>query len=84
VKIRISITLPEELARAVDQRANQQGTTRSHFIGAALRAFIAQLARDEQNARDLEIINRNADCLNLEARDVLAYQTSHLAEDNQS
>ncbi len=30
----------------------------------------------------LEILNRNADALNREARDVLAYQMSQLADDN--
>jgi hypothetical protein len=36
--------------------------------------FINQLIRGEQNARDLEILNRRADFLNAEAADVLAYQ----------
>jgi len=40
----------------------------------ALRAFVAQLLRREQNARDLEIINRRTEQLNEEALDVLAYQ----------
>jgi len=40
----------------------------------ALRAFVAQLIRSEQNARDLEIINRRAEQLNEEALDVLTYQ----------
>jgi len=44
------------------------------FIEAALRAFIAQMARDEQNARDLAVINRRADYLNQEAIDVLTYE----------
>ncbi len=40
----------------------------------AVRVFLAQLKRRERDARDLEIINRNADALNAEAEDVLAYQ----------
>jgi len=39
-----------------------------------VRAFIGQLIRNEQNARDLEIINRRADFLNQQASDVLEYQ----------
>jgi hypothetical protein len=35
--------------------------------------------RDEQNKRDLEIINRRADILNREGADVLTYQDQHLA-----
>ena len=74
MKIKTSITLSEELLRAVDKRTRQQKKTRSDFIEAAVRAFIEQLIRDEQNARDLELINRNADFLNREASDVLEYQ----------
>lgn len=74
MRIKISITLPDKLLQTLDQRAKQQKATRSHFIEAAVQAFIMRPARDEQNARDLEIINRNADTLNQEARDVLEYQ----------
>jgi metal-responsive CopG/Arc/MetJ family transcriptional regulator len=78
MRARVSITLPEELRRVVDQYAKQQRTTRSQFIEAALQAFITRPPRDEQNARDLEIINRNADTLNREAREVLEYvQPTH-------
>ena len=57
----------------IDKRVRQQRKTRSDFIETAVWAFIAQLIRDEQNARDLEIINRRARSLNREARDVLEY-----------
>jgi len=40
----------------------------------AARSLLASLARTEAERRDLEIINRNADRLNAEADDVLAYQ----------
>ena len=74
MKVKTSITLSEELLSAVDRRTRQEKRTRSDFIEAAVRAFIEQLIRDEQNARDLELINRNADFLNREASDVLEYQ----------
>jgi len=74
MKVKTSITLSEELLKAVDKRSKQQRKTRSDFIEGAVWAFIQQLTRDEQNARDLEIINRNADSLNQEASDVLEYQ----------
>ncbi len=74
MKIKTSITLSEDLLRAVDKRTRQQKKTRSDFIEAAVRAFIQQLIREEQNARDLDIINRHADALNKEAADVLEYQ----------
>ena len=75
MKIKTSITLSKDLLEAIDQRASSD-RTRSEFIEMALRAFIAQLIRNEQNARDLEIINQRADYLNKEAADVLAYQVS--------
>lgn len=73
MKIRISISLSEELLKAVDKCARQQNRTRSAFIEATLWAFIGQEARYKQNARDLEIVNQQADFLNREARDVLWY-----------
>ena len=74
MKIKTSITLSEELLEVMDGRVKQQKKTRSDFIETAVWAFIEQLAREEQDARDLEIINRRADFLNEEAADVLEYQ----------
>ncbi len=37
--------------------------------------YISQEEREQMNARDLEIINRNADQLNAEAEDILRYQS---------
>jgi len=73
MRVKISITLAEELLKAIDQRVEQQRTTRSNVIEAAVQTFIGRSTRAEQNARDLEIINRHADFLNREARDVLEY-----------
>ncbi len=73
MRVKLSITLPEKLLKAIDRRAKQQEKTRSSLIEASLRTFLAQPIRNEQNARDLEIINRNADSLNQEALDVLEY-----------
>lgn len=67
------ITLPTDLVQVID-RFSRSYKSRSEFVEAAVRAFIAQLIRNEQNARDLEIINRHADELNAQALDVLAYQ----------
>ena len=72
MKTKIAFTLSQEVLAIVDQRA--KASNRSELIETALWAYIAQLARDEQNALDLEIINRNADRLNQEAAEVLAYQ----------
>jgi metal-responsive CopG/Arc/MetJ family transcriptional regulator len=74
MKIKTSITISDELLKVVDKRAKQFKKNRSDFIEAAISAFIRQLIRDEQNARDLEILNRRAEYFNQEAADVLAYQ----------
>jgi metal-responsive CopG/Arc/MetJ family transcriptional regulator len=73
MKVKTSITLSEDLLEAIDQRVERY-KNRSEFIEIAVWAFIAQMMRDEQNTRDLQIINQRADYLNKEALDVLAYQ----------
>jgi metal-responsive CopG/Arc/MetJ family transcriptional regulator len=74
MKVKTSITISDELLKVVDKRAKQYKKNRSDFIETAISVFIRQLIRDEENARDLEILNRRADYLNQEATDVLAYQ----------
>jgi metal-responsive CopG/Arc/MetJ family transcriptional regulator len=73
MKVKTSIMLSEDLLKTIDQFSTRY-KNRSDFIEAAVRAFVAQIRRDAQNARDLEIINRYADRLNQEAEDVLTYQ----------
>ena len=73
MKVKTAITLSEELLDAIDKWSGQF-KNRSGFIEAAIRTYIAQIIREEQNAKDLAIINRQADRLNQEAADVLAYQ----------
>lgn len=73
MKVKTSVTLSEDVLKAVDEQAGTQ-KSRSEFIEKALRAYLDQLIRAKQDARDLEIINRQADRLNREAEDVLSYQ----------
>ena len=73
MKRKISITLSEDILNAIDKRSGD-AKNRSDFIETAVCAYIAQLIRAEQNAKDLAIINRHADRLNIEAADVLAFQ----------
>src|SRR3989304_8093051 len=73
MKIKTSITLSEDLIKAIDEYAGEYNN-RSEFIEKAVRVFITQLIRRQQDARDLEIINHRADYLNQEAMDVLTYQ----------
>ena len=72
-KIKIAITLSEDLLPAIDRRA-AEFKNRSDFIEVAIRAYLAQRSREEQDAGDLSILNRAADRLNREAIDLLGYQ----------
>ena len=73
MKVKTSITLSEDLLEAIDQRSSKY-KNRSDFIEAAIRAYLNKIIRDEQNAKDLAILNSQADRLNEEAADVLSYQ----------
>jgi metal-responsive CopG/Arc/MetJ family transcriptional regulator len=74
MKVRTSVTVDKGLLETVDKLSDKGD--RSSFIEAALRLYILQLVRNDQNVKDLEIINRRADDLNEEALDVLDYQVA--------
>lgn len=75
MKVKTSITLSGEVLRLIDQH-HAEYRSRSEFLERAARSFLANLARTEAERRDLAIINENADTLNAEAKDVLAYQVA--------
>ncbi len=70
MKIKISVTLPEELLVAIDG----VGEKRSAFLERAARALLAAMERAAVDARDLDVYERNAKRLNREAADVLGFQ----------
>jgi metal-responsive CopG/Arc/MetJ family transcriptional regulator len=73
MKIKTSVTLSEELIQQIDALSSQYGT-RSALIEQAVRDFLAAQAQRTRDAQDLEILNRRAEALNVEAEDVLLYQ----------
>jgi len=73
MKIKTSITLSDEVLKAIDLYIGAY-KSRSEFLETAARKFIVQLERKEAEQRDLDIINHRADSLNDEAADVLTYQ----------
>ena len=73
MKIKTSITITDSLLSLVD-RWCKESKSRSEFIETAVRSYIERLSREEQEKRDLDIINEFADELNEEASDVLDYQ----------
>jgi metal-responsive CopG/Arc/MetJ family transcriptional regulator len=76
MKIKTSITLSEELVKAIDQRHSN----RSEFIEKGMRAYLRQLKREERDAHDLEILNKYADELNREALETLEYSAYYNEE----
>lgn len=70
MRVKTSITLPQELLGRLDQIDKN----RSALLERAARAYLARLDKEQLDRRDLKIINRNADRLNREAEDVLGYQ----------
>ena len=75
MKVKTSITLSGEVLNLIDKH-HAEFHSRSEFLERAAMALLSHLARTEAERRDLEIINRHADALNAEAKDVLAYQVA--------
>jgi metal-responsive CopG/Arc/MetJ family transcriptional regulator len=73
MKEKTSITLSSDILAKVDRLAGSK-LSRSAFIERVLRIYLRDRARRKMHARDLERINANADRLNAEAEEVLAYQ----------
>lgn len=73
MKVKTSVTLSQDVLDAINDFTGQH-KNRSDLVEAALWAYIAQRARADRDARDLAIINEQADRLNAEALDALTYQ----------
>jgi hypothetical protein len=61
VRVKTSVTLPDDLLQEIDKA----GSNRSGFL---------EVAANQRDQRDAEILNAHADRLNREALDVLGYQ----------
>jgi metal-responsive CopG/Arc/MetJ family transcriptional regulator len=68
MKIKTSITLSEELIATLDKWRDDR-TSRSQLIETVLREYAIKRLRAERDARDIEIINANADYFNAESED---------------
>lgn len=69
---RTTVTLSEDLLQDVNEMSKEY-QSRSHFIETVLRTYVAQYKREERDARDMAIINENADRMNAEMADLLAF-----------
>jgi metal-responsive CopG/Arc/MetJ family transcriptional regulator len=73
MKEKTSITLSRDVLAGIDRVAGSK-QSRSAFIESVLQQYLRQRARAQRDARDMEIINRNAEQLNRDALDALDYQ----------
>lgn len=69
MKVKTSITLSQELLKAIDQRHSN----RSEFIEKGMRAYLRELKRRERDAHDAAIYAKHADELNRQALESLEY-----------
>ena len=73
MKEKTSITLSSDVLAQIDRTAGSKAS-RSAFIENVLREYFKAIVRAAINARDLELINANADYLNRESRELDEYQ----------
>jgi len=73
MKVRTSVTLSKDLLDELRAIMSPDART-SAVVEAALREYLAKRRKAARDARDLDIINRNAERLNREAEDALTYQ----------
>lgn len=74
MKVRTSVTLPEDLLVKIDRLTNKK-QTRSAVIETALRDYVAKSTPKRLNQKDIDIINRNAELLNKQVEETLEFQT---------
>ena len=73
MRVRTSVTLPQELLLKVDSLAGKK-QKRSVIVESALRSYLARAERRELNQGDIEIINQNAALINQQVTETLEYQ----------
>lgn len=78
MKTKTSVSLSENVLSQVDRLAGSK-QSRSAFIERVLRKYLSDRRKAALHARDLARIDRAAEQLNEEAADVLAFQVSPLA-----
>lgn len=73
MKVKTCITLSKDLLAKVDQAAGSR-QSRPAFIETVLRKYLWGRQHAKVQTRDLDLLNRAADRLNMEAEGVLEYQ----------
>lgn len=73
MKEKTSITLSREILRDIDKLSGSK-RSRSAFIENVLLHYLRESARSQRDARELQLINTNAEQLNRDALEGLALQ----------
>lgn len=73
MKEKTSITLSRDILRDIDKLSGSK-RSRSAFIESVLVRYLQERSRAQRDARDLELINRNAEQLNRDAVEGLGLQ----------
>jgi metal-responsive CopG/Arc/MetJ family transcriptional regulator len=82
MKEKTSVTLSRDVLKEIDRLAGRE-RSRSAVIEWVLREYLHQRQREQIHARDLEILNREADRLNAENEDWLQYQADPWANERE-
>lgn len=72
MRVKTSITLDDQVLRAVDRVAGK--SSRSRVIEEALVRYLKERTRRARDARDRDLIDRHAKRLNAEMADILQFQ----------
>jgi metal-responsive CopG/Arc/MetJ family transcriptional regulator len=73
MKEKTSVTLSPDILVGIDRLAGSK-RSRSAFIEEVLREYLGERVKSERRARDIAILNRNANELNRDAEDGLEDQ----------
>ncbi len=76
MRIKTSVTLDKELLEKIDKASSN----RSAFLEELIKNHFKKLDRAKRDAEEIALINKHADWLNEEARDVWEYQEAFLEE----
>ena len=72
MKVKTSISLSAEVVAELNHFTSEGN--RSDFIEKALWRYLELMQREVRNRHDLDILNKEADRLNIEAQDILSFQ----------
>ena len=80
--VKTSIPISNDLFKEIESIAKEQHRNITELVEKGMRDYLTRMMREKRNARDIEIINRNAEEMNKEALENLEYQFDIWNEEN--